>query len=77
MGMICAYIVSEWKKDAEYKIVFMRQQSRKRSRTAQLKLPSAEKIPLNIDMESVTDTNQKYAAAHSGPRSGWKRTETG
>lgn len=69
MGMIRAYVVSEWKKDAEHKIVFMRQKSRKRRKTAQLKLPSDEKISLNVDMEIVTDTNQKYMAPHSGQRS--------
>lgn len=47
----------------------MRQKSRKRSKTAQLKLPSDEKISLNTDMEIVMDTNQKYTAPHSGQTS--------
>lgn len=66
MRMTCAYIVSEWRRDAEDKVVFMRLKSRKRNQIAKLKLPSDAKISLIINMEIVTDTNWTYMALYSG-----------
>ena len=40
MGMTRAYVISEWRKDAEYKVAKIK----KKVKAAQLKLPSDEKI---------------------------------